>query len=83
MSMEEEIKQLQDKTEELENYIEHLRLDVSDREDEIHALNTMIEQLLSDVAKAGDVRGHIRDIMEEVAKLAKEPVGMMFDYSGV
>ena len=83
MSMEEEIKQLQDKTIELENYIEHLRLDVSDREDEIHRLNTMIEELISDVEGVGNIRGHIRDVMEEVAKLAKEPVGLMFDYSSV
>ena len=90
MNMEEEIKKLQNKTEELETYIEHLKADVSDKADtidnlgdEIHSLNTMIEQLLSDIETVGNIRGHIRDVMEEVAKLAKEPVGMMFDYSRV
>ena len=83
MNMEEEIKKLKNKTDELETYIEHLRLDVSDREDEIHRLNNMVDELLADVEKVGDVRGHIRDVMEEVAKLAKEPVGLMFDYSSV
>jgi SMC interacting uncharacterized protein involved in chromosome segregation len=83
MNMEEEIKKLQNKTEELETHIEHLRLEVSDREDEIHVLNTTIDELFANAEKVGEVRGHIRDIMEEVAKLAKEPVGMMFDYSRV
>ena len=75
MSMEEEIMQLQEAVERLtmENKIEEL-------ESRITGLEIDIDDLLSRLESVKNSSKNMRDIMEEVAKLANQPVGVLFDY---
>jgi len=66
MSMEEEIKQLQDKTRNLEKRIAGLEKDL---DYQMHQNN-----------KNDAVMMCIRELQEEVAKLANQPVGMLFTW---
>jgi len=57
----------------MENKIEEL-------ESRITGLEIDIDDLLSRLEAVTSSSKNMRDIMEEVAKLANQPVGMMFDY---
>tara|TARA_R110000737_G_scaffold5813_1_gene19238 strand:- start:212 stop:403 length:192 start_codon:yes stop_codon:yes gene_type:complete len=59
-------KEMENKIEELESRITGLEIDIDD--------------LLSRLEAVTSSSKNMRDIMEEVAKLANQPVGMMFDY---
>ena len=57
----------------MENKIEEL-------ESRIAGLEIDIDDLLSRLESVKSSSKNMRDIMEEVAKLANQPVGMLFDY---
>lgn len=58
---------------EMKNKIERL-------EERIEGLKRQLDEMYFDLERVHVVSSNIRDIMEEVAKLANQPVGMMFDY---
>ena len=57
----------------MENKIEEL-------ESRITGLEIDIDDLLSRLESVKNSSKNMRDIMEEVAKLANQPVGVLFDY---
>tara|TARA_B110000211_G_scaffold226559_1_gene280263 strand:+ start:1264 stop:1455 length:192 start_codon:yes stop_codon:yes gene_type:complete len=59
-------KEMENKIEELESRITGLEIDIDD--------------LLSRLESVKNSSKNMRDIMEEVAKLANQPVGVLFDY---
>jgi archaellum component FlaC len=59
-------KEMENKIEELESRIIGLEIDIDD--------------LLSRLEAVKSSSKNMRDIMEEVAKLANQPVGVLFDY---
>ena len=60
-------KEMKNKIERLEQRIRGLERDVDERHSELEPLRIS--------------RQNMKDLMEEVAKLANQPVGMMFNYS--
>ena len=62
--------------EEMKNKIERL-------EERIRGLERQLDEMYLDLERAHVASSNIRDIMEEVAKLANQPVGMRFNYSSV
>jgi hypothetical protein len=66
-----------DKINKLEARIVNLEAELKSR---ITGLEIDIDDLLSRLEAITSSSKNMRDIMEEVAKLANQPVGMMFDY---
>jgi len=58
---------------EMKNKIERL-------EERIEGLERQLDEMYLDLERVHVASSNIRDIMEEVAKLANQPVGMMFNY---
>jgi len=59
--------------EEMKNKIERL-------EERIRGLERDLDELHSELEPLRISRQNMKDLMEEVAKLANQPVGMMFNY---
>ena len=59
---------------EMKNEIERL-------EERIEGLESQLDEMYLELERAHIASSNILDIMEEVAKLANQPVGMMFNYS--
>lgn len=59
---------------EMKNKIERL-------EERIEGLERQLDQMYLELERTHVTSDSIREVMEEVAKLANQPVGMMFNYS--
>ena len=59
---------------EMKNKIERL-------EERIEGLEKQLDEMYFELERTHVTSDSIREVMEEVAKLANQPVGMMFNYS--
>ena len=50
-------------------------------EEQIAGLERQLDEMYVDLEKASVSRLALKEIMEEVAKLANQPVGMLFNYT--
>ena len=60
-----------------------MKYEIQKLEERIEGLEREIEELYLEIELTKVSSSNIRDIMEEVAKLANQPVGIMFNYSSV
>jgi len=60
-----------------------MKYEIQKLEERIEGLEREVEELYLEIELTKVSSSNIRDIMEEVAKLANQPVGMMFNYSSV
>jgi len=58
---------------EMKNKIERL-------EERIEGLERQLDEMYLELERTHITRASMREVMEEVAKLANQPVGMMFNY---
>ena len=60
--------------------IKELKAEIQALKQRISGLERDLDYLMKDNNNNGKLYNDIRDLQEAVARMAKEPVGMMFDY---